>query len=61
MGIELTQEELGIIDITLFERVSAMFDDSQKYRKIGNKEAADDCWAEMKKANELREKLKKRD
>lgn len=61
MGIELTQEELDIIDIALFGRASAMFNDSQKYRKIGCTEAADDCWAEMKKADELREKLKERD
>ena len=58
MGIELTKEELDTIDISLFERVSSMFNDCQKYRKAGNKEAADDCWEEMKKANELREKLK---
>jgi len=61
MGIELTNEEIGILDIALFERVRMMFSDYQKYIKVGNKEAADDCWEEMKKANELREKLKGRD
>lgn len=60
MGIELTQEELVIIDIALSGRASAMFNDSRTYRKNGNTEAADDCWAEMKKADELREKLKER-
>ena len=55
--MEFTNEELNTIEYALLDRASKMFCDFEAYKNKGNKDAMLDCLAEMKKANELRERI----
>lgn len=52
-----TAEEFDTIIYALADRQTAMFRDYEEYKKGGNKEAMMDCLDEMRKAQELRDKL----